>query len=604
MTMINQQDISHLNKDEQIQYLLSLLRVSESQNASLINEVNKLSHDLSDLASQTNTKIAELEAAKKEAETKIESLIEQIKLMNMRHFGSKSEKVIPSQLSLFNDMEYASNAHTKEPALEEVLPTRKPRKRGGKSTIDFSKFETVIVDHVIEDSARACPECGCELEEMNVEITRRVRIVPAHLVVEEHRRHVYICNECCHDNACGEDVKSVIVRAPQPHPPIPGSFATASLISYIINAKYVNSLPLYRIENDFKTLGIKLSRQTQSNWVMNVYERWLYRIHERLKAELLSHDLAHADETVVQVLKEPNRQAKQKSRMWVFCSAECDTPVTIFEYHETRRKGVAQEFFAGFKGTLTTDGYQPYFNLGIDGIRNTACLVHCRRYFAQIVKGAGGDEKAAATDSVALKARKMIDYMFAVDSKFDGMEPELRRTLRNKELRPLMEEFYAWAKAQIAKASPKLALHKALSYAITYWPYVMNVLEDGRLELSNNIAERQIRPFTVGRKNWLFSDTPRGANASAAIYSIVLTAANNGLNPRLYIEWLLEEMPNMANLSDALVDELLPWSDKVPKSCKLSEAAASKGMLHKDDPLMDVNPNIFDDEMKNNEEEF
>jgi transposase len=602
--MLNQQDIAHLSKDEQIQYLLSALHISESQNTNLVNEVNKLSQDLSDLAASTSSKIAELEAAKKEAQAKLESLIEQIKLMNMRHFGSKSEQVIPGQVSLFNDMEFASNPEASEPALDEVLSKRKPRKRGGKPTIDFSKFETVIVEHVIEDTERTCPECGCELKEMNVEITRRVRIVPAHLVVEEHHRHVYICNECCQDNAKGEDVKSVIVRAPQPNPPIPGSFASPSLIAYIINAKYVNSMPLYRIENDFKSLGINLSRQTQSNWVMNVYERWLHKIHERMKAELLSHDLAHADETVVQVLKEPNREAKQKSRMWVFCSAECDIPVTIYEYHETRRKGVAQEFFAGWKGTLTTDGYKPYFNLGIEGVRNTACGVHIRRYFAQIVKKAGGDEKAAATDSVALEARKRIDCMFAVDSKFDGMDAESRKAARDKELRPLMEEFLPWATAMRAKASPRLALYKALDYAITYWPYFMNVLEDGRLELSNNIAERSVKPFVIGRKNWLFSDTPRGAHASAAIYSIVITAANNGLNPRLYIEWLLEEMPNIKDLSDALIDSLLPWSDKVPETCKLSEAAASKGMLHKDNPLLDVDSNILDDEMKNNEEEF
>ncbi|MFR4489270.1 MAG: IS66 family transposase [Bifidobacterium pseudocatenulatum] len=165
------------------------------------------------------------------------------------------------------------------------------------------------------------------------------------------------------------------MRAPQPEPPIPGSFATPSLLAWIVNGKYVMSLPLYRIEADLKACGATISRQDMANWMMNVHARWLAKVHERMKVELLSHVRIHADETTVQVLKEPNREAKKKSRMWLFCSARCDVPVYVFEYHETRRKGVAQEFLAGWSGTLTTDGYKPYFNLGNPNIANTACLV-------------------------------------------------------------------------------------------------------------------------------------------------------------------------------------------------------------------------------------
>ena len=207
------------------------------------------------------------------------------------------------------------------------------------------------------------------------------------------------------------------MRAPQPEPPIPGSFATPSLLAWIVNGKYVMSLPLYRIEADLKACGATISRQDMANWMMNVHARWLAKVHERMKVELLSHVRIHADETTVQVLKEPNREAKKKSRMWLFCSARCNVPVYVFEYHETRRKGVAQEFLAGWSGTLTANGYKPYFNLGNPNIANTACLVHVRRYFAQIVKIAGGDAKAASAASVALEARRRIDAMFKVDSK-------------------------------------------------------------------------------------------------------------------------------------------------------------------------------------------
>lgn len=269
------------------------------------------------------------------------------------------------------------------------------------------------------------------------------------------------------------------MRAPQPEPPIPGSFATPSLLAWIVNGKYVMSLPLYRIETDLKACGATISRQDMANWMMNVHARWLAKVHERMKVELLSHVRIHTDETTVQVLKKPNREAKKKSRMWLFCSARCNVPVYVFEYHETRRKGVAQEFLAGWSGTLTANGYKPYFNLGNPNIANTACLVHVRRYFAQIVKIAGGDAKAASAASVALEARRRIDAMFKVDSKFDDMEPGGRKAARDAELRPLMEDFGGWARAQLPLASPKLAPHRALQYAVEFWPYVMNVLEDG-----------------------------------------------------------------------------------------------------------------------------
>lgn len=393
------------------------------------------------------------------------------------------------------------------------------------------------------------------------------------------------------------------MRAPQPEPPIPGSFATPSLLAWIVNGKYVMSLPLYRIETDLKACGATISRQDMANWMMNVHARWLAKVHERMKVELLSHVRIHADETTVQVLKEPNREAKKKSRMWLFCSARCNVPVYVFEYHETRRKGVAQEFLAGWSGTLTANGYKPYFNLGNPNIANTACLVHVRRYFAQIVKIAGGDAKAASAASVALEARRRIDAMFKVDSKFDDMEPGGRKAARDAELRPLMEDFGGWARAQLPLASPKLAPHRALQYAVEFWPYVMNVLEDGHLELSNNVAEQAQRIFVVGRKNWLFSDVPRGARASAAIYSVTTTAKANGLNPRLYVEWLLTEMPNAGELTDEVVDSFLPWSDRVPESCKLDPAAAEKAKEMPDDFIINIDPDAFDDEMANNAEE-
>ena len=573
-----------ISLEEQIAKLKSQLDVLVADNESLSAENAKLARDITEIKQAKDQQIAEVIAER-------DKLIEQIKLANMRYFGSKSEQVVPEQLSLFNEMEAAADPSAEEPKLDKAL-TAKPRRRGGKRTLDLSTLETVVINHVLSEDERACPECGSTLDCFKEEVTRVVKLVPAHLVVEEHRREVYICKPCSRQNAEDGSVPAQFKRAECPKFPIERSFASASLISYILNGKYVNALPLYRLEADFKYLGLKISRQNMANWVMSVHEKWLSLIHRRMKDKLLQGSIIHCDESPLQVLKEPNRTAKQKSYMWLFCAPACATPNYIFQYHPSRAGTVAQDFFKGWKGTITSDGYAPYFKLG-PAIENTACLVHVRRGFAQIVKIAGGDALAEGVASVALQARRMIDEMFATDESFDDMEPEPRRIARIKHLKPLMEKFEVWAQAQIGQAVPRMALYKALAYALKYWPYVKNVLTDGRLELSNNIAERGIRAFA--RKNFLFSDTPKGAHASAAIYSIVTTAKMNGLNPRLYLEWLLETMPNTSGLErEDVIDRFLPWADDVPDSCRLSPEAAEKAAEMTDDPIIDIDPEVFD----------
>ena len=562
-----------------------------SQNEALAKQNADLAHDMA----EAGATIKELIQKSKQDDATIERLLEQIKLMNARFFGAKSERVSPGQLSLFNDMEAAADKSVTEPLIEDVLPKKKDHRRGGKRVIDFSKFETVIINHELAEDARVCGVCEGELVKMNEEVTKKIRIVPAHLIVEEHHRFVYKCEKCCCDNAAGKEVAAQIVRADMPHDPIPGSFATPSLLSWIANGKYVRALPLYRMEDEFYSMGASISRQNMANWMMDIHERWLSLIHVRMKEKLLSCKVIHADETVIQVLKEPDRKASAKSRMWLFCSGRSDVPIYIYEYHETRGKSVAENFLRNWSGYLTTDGYQPYFTLETEGeIVNVACLVHIRRPFAQIVKAAGGDAKAEAVQSIALRARRLIDEMFAIDAAFDEMEPEERRIARAEKLAPKMDAFGIWIDEQIPKASPGLKLYEALLYAKKYFSYTKNVLIDGRLELDNNIAERAIKPFVIGRKNWLFSDTPRGADASAAIYSVVTTAKMNGLNPQRYIEWLLEEMPNAGHLTDSALDGFVPWSDTIPERLYMSKEAFEKARRMDDEPIADIDPTIFD----------
>lgn len=551
---------------------IALLR---AQLASLARDNESLAADNARLAAEAAESAAVAASMSDrvgELEARMARLVEMIKLANLRFFAPRSEAVPDDQLclSLFNDAEAWADAGEPEAELsggDGAAPG--PRRRGGRRLIDTSALERVVVEHDLED--RACPACGSEMSHMKVEVTEVIRLVPAHLVVEEHRRHVYRCKSCCDANAAGEEVASQIVRAPMPAlTPMPGSFATASMLSWVINAKYANSMPYYRLEQDFRSIGAEVSRQDMANWTIGAHERWLSLIHARMKEKLLGCRYLNADETEVQVLKEPGREPRQKSYMWLFRTGPHEVPICVFEYRPTRSGSVPRAFLDGWSGYLTTDGYDPYFNLGLPGVTNTACLVHVRRRFAEIVRSAGGDAVCEGADSVALEARRRIDRIFRVDARFDEMGHEQRRRARERRLRPLMESFETWARSAILEAVPGLALHRALAYALKYWPYVTNVLEDGRLGLDNNISERAIKSFVIGRKNFLFSDTVRGAEASAAIYSIVVTAKLNGLNQRAYLEWVLSEMPNDARLSEpGRIDRYLPWSDDVPEACRL-----------------------------------
>jgi transposase len=334
------------------------------------------------------------------------------------------------------------------------------------------------------------------MDEMKVEVTRRLRYHPAHFEVEEHRRHVYLCNPCSAANAAGEEVAVHMKRAPGTPALFCGSIATPSLIAGIIYGKYVMSAPIYRIEADFARQGVVLPRSVMCSWVVKAADRWFSLIFNRMKEKLLSRDVLHADETEIQVLKEPERKASTKSYMWSFTTADGDTPITLFEYHPSRSADIPKAFLKGWSGFLHADGYKAYYSLG-DNIIVIACLAHIRRKFADIVKGAG---KSIPSDSVALQAMNKLDNIFHVEHGYASMKPERRCQARRGELMVLVESFYAWLRERHAEALPGYALYKAIEYAVNQRPYVMNIFLDGRLAISNNRAERAIRPFAVGRR--------------------------------------------------------------------------------------------------------
>ena len=522
-------------------------------------------------------------------------LAEQVMLLNQRFFGTKSERVkhiVPGQLSLFNDFEADADENV-EPVSDTAPKSVKRRRRGGKRKIDLSRLETVVVEHDLTPEERVCPQCDGELKEIKVEVTRKLRMVPAHLICEEHRTHVYACPVCNGANASGEETPSVIIRAPRPQEAFPKSVATPSLVSWVIAQKYVYALPLYRIERGLGDLGARVSRADMSNWVIRAFEWWLRDIRDGIRAYIKTRSVIHADETPVQVLKEPDRKAESKSYCWLFCSPWCDHPAYDYVYAPTRSGCVAAGYLEGWSGALVTDGYDPYFDLG-PSVTNIACLAHIRRRFAELVKLAGGDEKAAEAagdSSLALDGRRLIDRIFHAENRIGDVTPRERAAARQSEVASAMDRFVSWCEAMLPHATPGLRLERDMGYALKFMPFVRNAVDVGEAELTNNRAERAVKPFVIGRKNWLFSNTPRGAEASCGLYSIVTTARENGLSPMPYVEWLLEELPQAGDLSDSeVVGRYLPWGDLVPERLRIDVSEVEKLRDVQEEPIADIDP--------------
>lgn len=598
MPMRNTDDITLQERVAQLEAAFAELAAKADSlardNASLASDNSQLSSMVADLAARNGRLEADLASAVAERD----KLVAQILLANARAYGAKSEKYQPWQLSLFNDAEACFDEALPEPEPEDVVKPAKKRKK--RECVDWSKYETVVVEHRIENPE--CPECEAPMKEMGYQVKRVFKVRPARVYVEEHRQYKYVCPECSDANqADGGETPVQIVKAEMPAvTPVEGSCASASMVAYIMDRKYCMALPIYRISLDLKaTAGLTVTRQAMAGWVIKAYERWLALIYALMREKLMEMSVIQMDETRIQCLKEPGRKPTAMSWAWVFCSCASDVPVYLFKYDPSRGHGVPDAFIdPHWSGTIVTDGYSAYSKLlekrGGD-IRRVSCLVHARRKFKDVLKGADKAAPSAVDSTAAATAVRMMDEIFHVDNAFDEMKPEERSEARERELRPLLDKLVKWCDDTAPEAVPGTLLDEALTYARNQLPFLYNAIGEGRAPIENNRAESAIRPFAVGRRNWLFSDTQQGAEASCGIYSIVCTARANGLMPMRYLEWLLEEIPNMADPSDeTALKRMLPWSDEVPSSCRMTpaEAAAPNQM---DVPVIDVDPHAFDE---------
>lgn len=424
-----------------------------------------------------------------------------------------------------------------------------------------------VVTYSLPEEERACSCCGNSAHVMKTETYRTLDIIPAKIFVTEHRCEVYSCRMCER-----EGTETPIFKAPMPKQPLPKTMASPSVLAYVLVQKYLDSLPLYRQSGQFEQLGAFISRQTMSNWVIGATEKWLAPIYERMREFLLTQQVLHADETSLQVLREEGRSASSKSYVWLYRTGRSGPACVLYDYHTTRSSQHPCEFLGGFEGTLHVDGYPGYNSL--KGVTLSCCWAHARRKF--IDAGRSSPKKSGGPPTLTDQAIARIGAIYKVEEKIREAEerskkhdPETRLKIRKEKSLPLVQAFFAWLKTIQNEVLPKSHLGKAIAYSLNLEEKLMQPFRDGRLDIDNNLAERTIKPFVIGRKNWLFSNTPEGARASVIAYSLVVTAKENGLNVLKYLEHLFSTLPNLDLNNHAELDRLLPWSKDLPAECRL-----------------------------------
>lgn len=484
---------------------------------------------------------------------------EQFRLAQRKRFGASSEQTHPDQLELFNEAEVEADPAKEEPTLETVTYKRKKQRGGRELKLEGPRVETI--EYRLPAEEQACTSCGSALHEMSKEVRRELKVIPAEVKVVEHVRYVYSCRPCER-----EAIETPIVTASMPKPVQPGSLASPSMVAYVMSQKYVEGLPLYRQEQQFIRFGVELSRQTMANWVLHCANTWLAPLYERMKVHLLKQDIAYADETTLQVLREPGRAAESKSYLWLYRTGPYSPSIVLYDYQETRAGEHPSRFLEGFAGYLHTDGYSGYHK--VSGVTLIGCWAHARRKFVEALQVL--PPSASSTKTVAQEGLDFCNRLYAVEREAKGLPPKERYTIRMERSRPILDAFSAWLRRQQSRVLPKSLTGVAVSYCLNQWEKLESYLLDGRLEIDNNRSERSIKPFVIGRKNWMFANTPRGAAASAITYSIVETAKDNSLHPFNYITYLLQELPQIQNLHDSdEMDRLLPWSPTLPLTCRV-----------------------------------
>ena len=484
-------------------------------------------------------------------------LQEQIDFLTKKLFGASSEKKVtdvPGQLNLFDEAEAEQDLSLLE---EETCIREHTRKKKASHADVFKGLKVNKIIIPLSPEEQICPVCETEMELIGEEYIRRELIfVPAKCEINEYYSQNYGCPNCKAGN--GDTETAVIIKSKAQEALVGKGPASSSTVAWTMYQKYANGMPLYRQEKDWKQYGAEISRTTLANWILYCSQHYFQPIYDYFHRELLKRSFAMADETRVQVLNEPERRAESQSFMWLFRSGEDGLPtILLYGYSPTRSGDHASEFLNGFQGYLETDGYQGYNK--VPGIKRCSCWSHIRRYFIDAIpKGKQFDYTQPAVQGV-----QYCDRLFriedSINKKYPG-DPVKRKELRLEKEKPILEAFWSWLDAQHPVKGSRM--EKAVIYVKNRRATAETYLEDGRCSFTNNLSENAIRPFTVGRKNWLFSSSVDGANASAVVYTMVEMAKAHNLNIYEYLKYLLEKRPDQS-WSDEQLSELAPWSEKL-----------------------------------------
>lgn len=530
-------------------------------NSSKDLQLRELKDMITELRNMIKTLQATVDAASKREEVLIQerdNLKDEISLLRKKLFGSSSEKRVidfPGQLNLFNEAELEQDpsiAETEE--LAAILPEETPKKRKTRAT-DAERFKgiPVIKKYIdIPEEDKTCPVCSTPLVKIGDEFVRRELVfIPAKLKVVEIYSFNYSCPECSK-----RDIP-VIKKGKDGKPHMLYGMASAGTVAWVMYQKFCNSLPYCRQEKDWKQYGAAITRATMANWVIRNSEAFFRPMYEYFHRKLLERNFLMADETPLQVLHEEGRRAQTKSYMWLFRSGEDGgIPIILYKYSPTRAGDNAVEFLQEFNGYLMCDGYSGYNK--VSNAKRTACWAHIRRYLTDAIpKGKQLDYTQPSVQGMMYinQLFHLEDVIKAEHSSFDAI-----KKARLEKEKPIVEGFLSWLDKQNPVRGSRM--DKAVTYIQNRRDYLMTYLEDGRCSFSNNLSENAIRPFTVGRKNWLFCDTPHGAQASAIVYTMVEMAKANGVNVYHYLTYLLEKLPD-DSMSDNELDQLAPWNEKV-----------------------------------------
>lgn len=526
----------------EVQVPKAILEAMQDQLAMLQKSVNKLTKQ----NQQKDERISELEQA----------------LLNMQRarFGQQSEKrkyVLDNgteQMSMFSDEQNtAADEQDKNQGefpeengeIEVSAHVRKAKRTHEelfKNLPVEEKTEDLPEEEKVNANGKPLVRVGREYIRTELEVERtKARVI-------KHFRYIY------KDAEFAEQYGDTPIIAPTlPCPLLPHSYLSRTLATDVLVRKYADALPLYRQEQIWKRQGLLLRRGTMANWMIQLSNRYFRRLWTRMKEKLLKQGVIHADETVIQVLKEEGRSPTSESRMWVYASSKrSDTQIRIFEYRDSRAGKCAVEFLGDFRGILLSDGWSAY-NKVLDVIR-AGCWAHMQRKWREAMpKGEIGNK------SVAAQGYKFCNRLFRLERTLEELRDAERQEQRRIKAAPIVDEYYAWIET-IARPTGKLK--EAITYALNQKDYLRAFIDHGEIEISNNQVENAIRPFVVGRKGWLFSDTPEGAEATAIIYSLMETAKANNLRIEDYIQFLLNVLPNrLASNPNADIDDLLPFAD-------------------------------------------